>query len=378
MERNKKIIIGAGVALGVIALGAGAYFAWRNRAVVVNIISNVGNEGAIQPLQPTPERLREISSREVAGYWTVATTSTSTPLVLYADPEGNILRIDDAGDELVYAQSIANVAAVLPSANGSRALVEAKGVRGDSFHLFDATEGLPGVTMRGVSGVTWAPEGNDAAYFISAGGVTRLRTQASDLIGQSDSVAFSEITRVPQNDFTLSWPQKDALYMTQRPSAEYVSDMWRVDVKTKSIKKFLSDRGLMVRWAPFGTRALKFTTTEARAHKLALIDDKGAEQATVNFITLPDKCVMTGPTQMYCAIPRDQGALAKMTLPDDYLKRKVYFKDGIYQIDITNNGIRAIYEEDAPDIDAIDLTVLNDKILFINRYDRKLYSLKLQ
>lgn len=379
MERNKKILIGAGIALGVIALGAGAYFAWRNRAVVANIIADVGGGGGtIQPFQPAPERLREISSREVAGYWTVATTSTSTPTVMYADPGGNILRIDDAGDELVYPQSIANIAAVLPSASGARALVVSKDARGSSFNLFDAVERLPGVTMRGVSEVTWAPEGNDAAYFIAAGGSMRLRTQASDLIGQSDSVAFSDIVQVPQNDFTISWPQKDVLYMAQRPSADSISDMWRVDLKTKTIKKFLSDRGLMVRWAPFGTRALKFTTTEGRVHKLALIDDKGVEQAAVKFVTLPNKCVMTGPTQMYCAIPRDQGALAKMALPDDYLKRKVYFKDGIYQIDITNNGIRAIYEEDAPAIDATDLTVLNDRILFINRYDRKLYSLKLQ
>ena len=98
----------------------------------------------------------------------------------------------------------------------------------------------------------------------------------------------------------------------------------------------------------------------------------------IKFITLPDKCVITSPTQMYCAIPRDQDAFAKLTLPDDYMKREAYVSDGIYQIDIANNGIRAIYEEDIRAIDAINLTVLEDRIVFVNRYDRKLYSLTLQ
>lgn len=375
MERNKKIIIWAGVALGVIALGVGAYVAWRNRAVVADLIPNV-IEDVIHPFEPTPERLRIISSREVSGYWVVA--ATSTPVLMYADLGGNILRVDDAGDELVYERSIANIAVVHPSGDGSRIFVESKGKGGSVFHLFDAVERLPGVTVEGVSAITWAPTGGEAAYFVTVGDSMRLRMQAADVIGLSDVEKFTEIVRIPQNDFTMSWPQKEVIYLTQRPSADYVSDMWRVDLKTKDIKKFLSDRGLMVQWAPFGTRALKFTTTEGRAHKLALIDDQGVEQAVVRFITLPDKCVMTAPTQVYCAIPRDQAALAKLTLPDDYLKRDVYFQDGIYQIDITNNGIRAIYEGDTPTIDATNLTVLEDKIIFINRYDRKMYSLDLQ
>lgn len=375
MERNKKIIIGAGIALGIIALGAGAYFAWKNRAVVVNIVTN-GVENVIQPFESEPERLRVISSREVAGYWAV--TATSGVVLMYTDPDGNILKVDEAGDELVYAQSIANIAGVHPSGDGSSAFVESRVAGGSVFRLFNAVEGLPGVTIEGMSEVTWAPKGPEAAYFISTGDSMRLRTQTADLINQSDGAKFSEWARLPQNDFAIQWPQKDVLYLLQRPSADHVSDMWRVDLKTKNLKKIASDRGLMVEWAPFGTRGLKFATTEGRVHKLALIDDQGVEQAVTQFVTLPNKCVMTTATQMYCAIPRDQGAFVKLTLPDDYLKRDAYVQDGIYQIDIANNGIRAVYEGDAPVIDATDLTVLDDRIVFINRYDRKLYSLDLQ
>ncbi|OGM94084.1 hypothetical protein A2610_01785 [Candidatus Wolfebacteria bacterium RIFOXYD1_FULL_48_65] len=375
MERNKKIIIGVSIALGVIALGLGAYVAWRNRAVVADIITDISG-GVIRPLESKQERLRVISSREVSGYWMV--TATSAPALMYADGEGNILRVDEAGDELVYERSIPNIATVRPSFDGSRVFVESKGAGGSIFRLFDAIERLPGVTLEGISEVTWAPTGTEAAYFVTVGDSMRLRIQTADLIGLSDSAKFTEVLGVPLNDFTIDWPQKDVLYMAQRPSAEYVSDLWRVDMKTKNVKKFLSDRGLMVQWAPFGTRALKFTTAENGAHKLALINDQGVELAAVKFITLPNKCVITAPMQMYCAIPRDQAAFARLTLPDDYLKRGAYTQDGIYQIDIANNGIRAIYEGDDMAIDATNLTVLEDKIIFINRYDRKLYSLDLQ
>ncbi|EKD24259.1 MAG: hypothetical protein ACD_81C00067G0004 [uncultured bacterium] len=375
MERNKKIIIGASAVLGVIALGIGAYFAWQNRAVVISNIPGINNE-PIQPLEQKKERLRAISSRTVAGYWIA--DATSSPAILYVDSEGSIITVNNESDELLYEQSIANIRSVRPSANGEAVFIEAQSSEGIRFNPFDLTSNLPGTSVGGVEEITWAPKGKDAAYIIQTGDVRWLRTQVADVIGLSDTAKFLEVTKISQSDFTLQWPQSDVIYVTQKPSAEYVSDMWRVDVKTKTIAKFLSDRGLIVQWAPFGTRALKFTTTEGRKHKLALIDDKGNELNTLRFITLPDKCAITAPEQMYCAIPRDQAALARMTLPDDYLKRDVYFQDGIYQIDLTNNGIRAIFEDENPKIDATNLTVLEDKIVFINRYDKKLYSLDLQ
>ena len=73
MERNKKVMIGVSIVLGIIALGLGAYVAWRNRAIVADIITDISG-GVIRPLESKQERLRVISSREVSGYW--ATTAS--------------------------------------------------------------------------------------------------------------------------------------------------------------------------------------------------------------------------------------------------------------------------------------------------------------
>ena len=108
--------------------------------------------------------------------------------------------------------------------------------------------------------------------------------------------------------------------------------------------------------------------------KLSLIDDLGTVKANLDFTTLPEKCLVSEP-QIYCAIPKS--IPAKTVLPDDYLKKALYFSDLFYQIDITQNSSLEIFEPTDLVIDAINLKLIDGKLLFINRYDNKLYSLEL-
>lgn len=371
---NKKTLIIIAVVLGIVALGIGAYFAWKNRAVVEEIIPAITG-GVIAPTEQKEGKFSLISSREVAGYW-VLNTSTSSE-VLYIAQNGNVVKIDQEGiEEIVNKETILGLRAVVSAKDGSRVMVS------------NATDGRVMYRVYDVKRNEWLLANGDAASLSPDGtlvasllrGVlskTQLSIQATELL-QTDDENRKNILSLAMDGLDVSWIKNDELILTQKPSADYISDMWKIDIKKKKLSKFLSDRGLMVQWSPMGDRALKFTTTEGRAHKLAVINDKGAEVATMRFVTMPDKCAIMTPTQIYCAIPRDQEDLSHKTLPDDYLKRDVYFKDGIYQVDIEKGGIRAIFEEETPNIDATDLTVLEDRILFINRYDRKLYSLKLQ
>ncbi len=66
-----------------------------------------------------------------------------------------------------------------------------------------------------------------------------------------------------------------------------------------------------------------------------------------------------------------------MILPDDYLKRAVYFKDFIYQIDVSKNSFLEVFSASELVIDAVNLRISSNKLLFINRYDSRLYSLEL-
>lgn len=371
---NKKTLIIIGIVLAIIALGVAAYFAWQNRTKIAEIIPVIGGD-QIPPLQEIDKKLNVISSRTVKEYWINGAAASST--ISYVAEGGDIIHIgDDGQEELGVNIGNTETASIKPSPDGMALFIQVKGaVEAD---VIDTREGKTISAFMGVEDAAWGTQTEKIATLRR----TSEKSELSDLviadISKKGAAPQRLVTAFFQKGLTVEWPNQASLFLSQKPSADYISEIWKVDIKTKKIAKFLSDRGLIVQWAPFGTRALKFTTTEGRNHRLTLIDEKGLEVATLKFITLPDKCVMTGSTQMYCAIPRDQAALSRLTLPDDYLKRNVYFQDGIYQIDIANNGIRAIYEDETPIIDATNLTVVKDKIVFINRYDKKLYSLDLQ
>jgi len=93
-------------------------------------------------------------------------------------------------------------------------------------------------------------------------------------------------------------------------------------------------------------------------------------------MSLPEKCFI-GSSKIYCAISQSLNISGKLVLPDDYLKRKVYFDDWIYEIDMESRDINLVYSSAGKSIDAYNLTVEGNRILFINRYDNKLYGLEL-
>lgn len=371
---NKKWLITIGVILGIVVLGIAAYFAWQNRTKIARVIPAITGEATIPPVQPVRQRLKQVSSHEVAAYWITKNASSSD--IFYIDGNNANFKIGNDGVETADALDLGKFLSVTPSPAGDLLFMRLSN-EGDAS-IYDMTRSAKSREFIGVDSIAWGTEDGTIARIVSgtdAGPIVPrvVVENVKDQKYQSKVVAKFDL-----QGFGLQWPQKDRLFLTQNPSADYVSDMWKIDINTGKLQGFLSARGLMVKWSPFGDRGLMFTTNEGREHKLSIIDNNGNRLKDLRFVTMPDKCVMVTASQMYCAIPRDQESLTHMTLPDDYLKRSVYFKDGIYQIDIDKDSIRGIFEDENPDIDATDLTVLDNRLLFINRYDRKLYSLDLQ
>ncbi len=372
---NKKLLIGIGVVLGIVALGVAAYFAWQNRAKIVEVIPAITGGGVIPAVKPAEQRLKQISSHQVMTYWVSKTASSSD--IFYIDENNTNFKIGSDGVETSDTLDLKKFVSVTPSPAGDLLYMRTSN-EGDAS-IYDTTKSIMTQSFIGVDSIAWGPESGKIARLVSgtdAGPITPqvVVEDIKDAKSQSKIVA-----KFGLEGFDLQWAQKGQILLTQRPSADYVSDMWKVDLNTGKLQKFLSGHGLMVSWTPFGDRGLEFTTNDGRAHKLSIIDGNGNRLKDLRFVTLPNKCTMVTSSQMYCAIPRDQESLTHMTLPDDYLKRSVYTKDGIYQIDIDKDSIRGIFEDENPDIDAVDLKMVdNNKLLFINRYDRKLYSLDLQ
>ena len=164
-----------------------------------------------------------------------------------------------------------------------------------------------------------------------------------------------------QMDFDLDWILPETVILAPKPSAFSAVSAWSVDIKNKNFKPLwpIDLNGLTINWSidgrTDGKLGLRFNSgKEGNKDSLIMINEKGEKRANFDFLTLPNKCFFAEP-KIYCAVPLE---IPKDTiLPDDYLKKAVYFKDFLYQIDVSQNSLSEIFSAPEPIIDATRLFV---------------------
>lgn len=359
----KKLIVFLAVAL---LLAAAAYFGWRYFAP-----SN-GRPGETPAPTGSPlpsgasTALRPLSPEGIAGYWVSRQNST----VYYMTNEGEIFRVLLGGEaQPVSEQPIENVFSLTPSPDGLNALV-AFGSRNEPFFtVFSAARPSWQPLPAGTKAAAWDPDGTRLALVAETNGKTALYTFSLE------DQKLAEITTLALEDVELSWPQPDALYFADRPSAEHFGSLWRLDLKTKSVNRIVREEpGLMVAWSEKGDYALKFSVPD-RAWNLSVIDTSGRAQSRFTLgTTIPAKCALQYPL-FYCAVPKNSSP--RDVWPDGYLKRAFYTDDSIFLWNADTNRLTELYNSSQGIIDATILSVHQDKLLFLNRYDERLYELSL-
>ncbi|MBI5401754.1 hypothetical protein HZB05_02945 [Candidatus Wolfebacteria bacterium] len=378
----KKSTILTIIAIGVLALGTGFYFAWqksRQAAISVTVTPVPGSE--IQVPSTTGEitgNLTAISKNAVINYWIMnatSTTATSTSLIFYITANGNIFKINGNKEEIVSDLQINNLRSIKVSADGKVVLIKSGSGDNLRFDIYDSSRNVWLQPILGIIAADLSPDGKQIVYLTSNGQKSAaLMTQE---VGASKKKP-SQILSINQIDFDLKWLETNRILFIPKSSVDYQSEIWQVDVRTKTLSQLMSANGLMVNWAKLGETAVRFFSI-GRDYTLDFIDNKGNVRGVFQFKTLPDKCFIASPTQIYCAIPRDQEVFSRLIFPDDYLKRAIYFQDSVYLIDFAQNQFHPLFDADEPTIDAINLSILNNnQLLFINRYDGKLYGLEIK
>ncbi len=390
----KKTIIIIGIILGVAAMGAGIYFAWKKSKEILTppplgqkpIVQNqnlpvVGGE----PTQPAKKEveLKILSDQPIFDYWVYKSAATSTPIsstssapvilrqpeIFYIKEDGQIFKVKDGEDEVVSAESISNLQSVKSSADGKMVLVKYGNLANPAFSLFNV-EAKVWQALPNISAATFSPDVKKIAYFEKTSGNLMIK----DLFGAKPKT--TKVLSLNQRDFGLSWILPEKILLVSRPSFDYESQIWSVDLKNKTLNSIASGHGLIINWSADGKMGIRFRTTEARVPEISLVNDGGNTVANLDFTTLPDKCFVS-QSKIYCAIPQMHNSVQEPLLPDDYLKRAVYFRDFIYSIDMITNSFGAVFGGQEPAIDATHLGLVNNSLIFMNRYDNKLYGLSL-
>lgn len=365
----KKIFIIISVVLVVLAVAFGVYFGWKKSKEILGppMTSDESGIGDQESGIAAESKLKIVSDQPAFYYW-LKTAATSSE-IFYANSSGQILKIKENGDdEIISERQIENLQLIEANKDGDKIIVKS-----DRFEIFDAKK-MVWQAIPNVSAATFSPDGGKIAY-LDDSAISNLTIK--DLLSAKQSPI--KILSLNQNDFGLKWLSSEKILLLPKPSASIMGEIWEIDIKKKSLKKFLEGFGLTVNWAKDNSLGLKFSVNQQKESQLVLIDNTGSAKANFSFSSLPDKCLIT-LTKLYCAISRSYNTIKEPILPDDYLKRAAYSNDAIYELKLEegeDNPLTAVFNENQPVLDAINFNLSDNRLFFTNRYDNKIYSLEL-
>ncbi len=364
----KKLFIIILIIIALVAVGLGIYFAWKKSREILtppSVVVPVATQGILGQTDQIG-KLNAISDNAISGYWIYHSASSTE--TYYFNLTGQLFKVKEGEDEKILPQPLGEIRSVVSDKDGKKIAVETA----DRFNILTiGSNGVINESLNDLTAVTFSPDSDKMAYLDKEGDLN-VQNYSSRL----RSSQTSKILNINFKDAVLQWIVGDKIVLSSRPSAFYLNESWLIDVNRKTIAPFISARGLEFNWSGNGEEAIKLEVNAAFNPFLSLIDSENSVKANFEFSSLPDKCFIA-PAKVYCAISQSKNLMGQLIFPDDYLKRKVYFDDYIYEIDRQDNNLQLLYSSVNNAIDAYNLTAVGNEIFFINRYDGRLYDLEL-
>ncbi len=341
--------------------------------------------GAVHPTSSVPAssgKLKQLSAVETYDYF-VKNDGTIIALGI----EGQITELKPSGEASVLsATPIKNIIHSSFSYDGNKialAFGEPDKVQVSVYDLNEKT--WKPIDIR-ASNFDWSPKSYEIAYLAPKGDGQLLYTWN---LGEAKAKP-REWIEIKAPALAPIWTRPNLILLTERGSALIESQLWSFDLSKKLLSPLLvNQEGLNVLAQKNGEQLLVFkSSSDQVGGGLFLVDQGGKSSRSLNFLTLPSKCffgahllkstsseVTTSTTWLSCAIPNE--SLSNSQLPDDYQKKKFLINDSLYQINLADGGIKAIFSGADLGLDISQLKISNQKIYFVNRANQRLYALTL-
>jgi hypothetical protein len=408
MKRYIYIILGI-IVLAAIAIGVILFF--RKQSLSSGVSDLLGSLPGVGT-QTIGTSTGSVANNTTPTSSASSTTATKTgvlsvdPVIAYfvsvndnvitVHPDGIVEAISNGQSTYLSSSEIANVLSATFSYDGKKILVSFGDPIKPQWTVFDT--GTKAWTSLPVSPVVvaWSPANYQIAYFATVNGVSALET--IDLGSKNPKPVF--VSAFPGEDFQLLWKSPSDVLLEDRPSALFSGSIFDVNIKTATISTVVVNKvGLETQWNASGTMAVILAGTQlARGGQLGIINNSGLLLHQLTFLTLPSKCVFpaavgasstvttnanAAPKNAFstfgliCAIPRNADSLNNNPLPDAYSEKMISTSDDFYAVSLSSGTITPLFVNQSQNFDASDITLSNDALYFINRYDSKLYSLTL-
>ena len=182
---------------------------------------------------------------------------------------------------------------------------------------------------------------------------------------------------IPFGDFNASWPAKDKIALTTKPSYAAEGYFYFLDPKTGSLNRVLGNiKGLTATVSPLGDKILYSASGKNGAQ--TFIFDLSKNTATpFGLPTLPEKCVWSkkDKNMIYCGVPDD---LSGDNLPDSWYQGLGSFNDSLWKKNLLTGETALLSEKFGADIISPVLSSDDGYLFFTNKKDGTLWGLKLK
>lgn len=184
----------------------------------------------------------------------------------------------------------------------------------------------------------------------------------------------------PYTEWLSQWVNPKVITLTTKPASRSLGYMYSVDPSTKVTTKILGGiNGLTTLTSPDAKHVL-YSASSGNSFTINLFNTATRKAVSLGLSTLPEKCVWSVDSKsIYCSVPQSiQGG----EYPDVWYQGLVSFDDALWKIDPDNNISELLYdpiEEGTESLDGVSLmlTPKGDYLLFLNKKDDGLWSLKL-
>lgn len=398
---SKKLIIILIVIVVLAAIGVGVYFGYQkskqyigttpsengslpvsqngsNQSQNQNYIPNNNlNASSSEIAEAQKQNLFTLSLGSIADYWiNYSTSSTSTASsssillsdVYYLNTKGDIIKIDNIGKESnVTASNFGTPVNLTQNINGSKIVVK---FDSGTFKLFDLKSKAWQDIDNDILSVSFSPDGKKLAYLKNG-----ANTQSIYVKDYSKSkVTTTLVSSLSIQDFELNWIDAGKIILVPKQSYDFNGTVWYLDLNKKTLGYFGSGKGYGVVFSSPYNFGVSFTSQAKDKVGLSLIDKSGNNLADIYLSTLVQKCSFAfDQKNLFCAVPYANNSQFTPTLPDDYLKQAINFKDYLYQIDLDSSDINPILSSESFVADISNIKSAKNQVFFVNKYDGKLY-----
>lgn len=375
---KKRIIIVALVVLALAAAGfAGYYFYFRKPPMRVEKTEKGPQEAARAPqnVVAIDSRLKKIS----AGQAVSPAPSADGTKVIYIGKSGGIFEVgfDGAGIKETRFTPQPNLFRATWSKDKTEFIAFYAAPEGKKLFYNNSAAQKTAPLDKNIKAVAASKADNAIAYLRADSARNTHAVVVADFNGENQKTVFN--TRLA--DVRLHWISENEIAVTEAPSGLSVGALWLLHAPSQKLTAVLTNIfGLTAQWANSGEQFL-FSQTLSRGSGLSLFaaDKRGARAKKMDVATLPEKCVFAGDEKSaICAAPQ---TAPDITWPDDYYKGLYRAQEQIWRVNLSTGAAVSLYEfpaDEAFDAANLILSPKEDALVFVNKTDGNLYSLRLK